>query len=155
MCFFDLLMTLIFDFANRNWITCSHCNQGRAQQKTGLYCGCSYPHCIDLSAVLHEVPDAWTQVIPQIHELFEPRQGVERAVSLKQKIEKTVFSDLTFLRLKARAPAEPLPLALSPATHESTPHQNISANPNGNTSHCNTPRGEECKWGCLPLNTDL
>lgn len=45
----------------------------------------SYPHCIDLRAILKEIPDAWPEFIPQIGELFELSQGVERAICLKQK----------------------------------------------------------------------
>lgn len=49
----------------------------------------SYPHSIDLRAVLHEFPDTWPEFIPRISQLFERSQGAECAICLKQKKQKS------------------------------------------------------------------
>lgn len=129
------------------------------------FCYCaSYPYCIDLRAILKEIPDTWPELLPQISELFEVSHGAECAVCLKQRrktfkktIKKYLTIQLSHLSLTESIPAEPLLFALSQSRHESTPHLHISANPWRDSSHCNTatPHGDECKWGYLPLNIDL
>lgn len=119
----------------------------------------SYPHCVDLRTVLEEIPSTWSEFIPHVSKLFDPGQGVECAISLKQREKscRAPCGDVTFLWRQTGVATEPLPLALSQYTCESTPHQNIPANPWRKTSQCNTatPHSDKCKWGYLPLNADL
>lgn len=55
--------------------------------------GEAHPERVDLRAVLEEVPDAWSQLVPQVHQLPEATQSVEGGVGLdgKQQSEKDTW----------------------------------------------------------------
>lgn len=53
-----------------------------------------YPQVVDLGTVLEEVPHTWPHVVPQISQLFEAGQGVERAVCLQSDAR---VNDFTYL----------------------------------------------------------
>lgn len=76
----------------------------------------AHPERVDLRAVLEEVPDARAELVPQVHQLPEAAQSVERGVCLEGKQRETppLAAD-TLQRLRARA------------------------NPGGETSHRKTP----------------
>lgn len=52
----------------------------------------SYPQVVDLGTVLEEVPHTWPHLVPQISQLFEAGQGVERAVCLQSNARLNNFA---------------------------------------------------------------